>query len=84
MENKNNTTTKPTRPGPRPTDDNMVLRIRELFAAMDIILGFALHHLGNAQHESDDIELDLYAVEANLATLYDLLHDGTGYANMMH
>lgn len=84
MENKNNTTAKLTIHDPRPADDKMVLRVREIFAAMDIILGFALLHLGNAQHEPDDIELDLYAVEANLSTLCDLLRDGIGYSNMMH
>ena len=69
---------------PTPTDDPYILRIRELYHAMDIVLGFTITHLENAQKaEDDDIDLALYAIEANLSTLFDLLHDGIGYSNMM-
>ncbi len=70
---------------PVPTDDHYVLRIRELYHAMDIILGFAVTNLEKAQKtEPEDIDLALYAIEANLSTMFDLLHDGMEYADMMH
>ena len=74
-----------TRNDPAPTEDPYILRIREIYRAMDIILGFTITHIEKAQKaEGDDVDLYLYAIEANIATLFDLLHDGIGYSNMMH
>ena len=70
---------------PTPTDDPYILRVREIYHAMNIVLGFALTNLEKAKREDpEDIDLALFAVEANISTLFDLLFDGIGYSNMMH
>jgi len=74
---------KTTKNTPRPTNDPYVLRVREILSALWIVLDYANTHLEDAQKCEEDQDLSLYALECNMTTCFNLLADGTRYANWM-